>query len=183
MKDLWALEGRDVCDVRFHRWPIRWSGDGRYEDAVYFDDRVPFAHLRALYLELDEGEWMRIDTVQDNDLFGIDLSSSQSPDRVVTDPKDRRPEPAPQFPRGRVHCLATHADHNAPISEFLFLVNGKPILLVAAEIDEDWGDKLVFRREDESVFVLTALEQLAGWRFADVDAPFLAGEFATALAS
>ena len=125
-----------------------------------FDDpEVPCLQLWGLQASLDDGNALSVHTYQDDTCFGLWTDQEYVHDKL----QDRglwngiyRWRPLTELPTGQVDQVAVFVDEvDSVVAEVHLQIGGRPLLLIAGELDEMWGGGLVFHRLDESVLVFT----------------------------
>ena len=154
-------------------------GDGQPETAVYSDHRVPFDQLGGLYLLVEGLTWVEFATYQVDDEWGLHVSNQPLGFEELSGDRrgQRSSEPAAGLACGFVNDVEIRVEDERIVSEVLLVIGERPILLVAAEVDEGPDGELGFFRNDESIFVITSTEQMAGWAFTDGEGPRLRPSF------
>lgn len=156
VREFTALRGRTVR---------AWSGVEMaiFEEPPRFEDpRVPFRQLVFLDMVLDD-ETLTVHTYQDDDGWG--LWTIPPRDRAVEWDGIYRRRALSELPAGEVDDVTVHVDDGL-LAEVLLHIGSRPLLLVAGEVYEDWGDNLYFCRHDESVLAFTepAAADTIAWR-------------------
>lgn len=121
----------------------------------FTDPAVPCLQLWGMQACLDDGRALRILTYQDDDLFG--LWPHRRPDPRLENRAGwdgiYRWTALSELPTGPVADVAVFAEEGV-LAEVDLRVGGRPLVLVAGELIEDWT-RVVFSRLDESVLVFT----------------------------
>lgn len=154
VREFTALRGRTVRT---------WTGVEMafFEDPPRFEDpRAPFLQLLSLDATLD-GEVRSIVTYQDDDVWGL-WTQPLGPGGSDGIYRERH---LPELPTGRIDDVTVRLEHDVP-AEVLLSIGSRPLLLLAGEAYEDWGDNLYFCRLDESVLAFTdpAAADTIPWR-------------------
>ncbi|MBB5788218.1 hypothetical protein [Jiangella mangrovi] len=152
---LWLqLAGRYVVRWEGPEWPLGETPDGR--PTRYSEEAEGARCLHWLRLVLDAGEVVA-DTYQDDDVSGLCLSSECPADPAAVDTAYVRLHTDLGLPHGRIERVALTIDdglraagrhERCVLTEVELTVDGRPLLLMAAEREGDW-----WRRYDESVAV------------------------------
>ncbi|SCE94603.1 hypothetical protein GA0070214_103494 [Micromonospora chaiyaphumensis] len=135
------------------------GGDGPAPEFAGQD--VPCRHLSALHARTDTGDTVTIATYQDDCLFGLRIELSAGPGGD-DDSHGYRRRALPELPTGLIRAVSIDLDGDV-LAEVGLEVDGRHLLLVAGEADEDFEGRLVWRRLDESVLAFTdpnTVEQL-----------------------
>ncbi|MET7808877.1 hypothetical protein [Micromonospora chersina] len=127
------------------------GGDGPTPEFTGQD--VPCLHLRALHARTDTGDTVTIATYQHDDLFGLRIERSAGADGDDVSHGYRR-RALPELPTGLVQRVSIDLDGDV-LAEVRLQVERRDLLLVAGEAEENFEDRLVWRRLDESVLAFT----------------------------
>ncbi len=124
--------------------------DGRpqFEDAD-----VPCLQLCVLTGRFDDGTLLQVGTDQDDDVWGLRLRSAAGDEHAAAD-GIYRSRALTELPTGEVVSVSVWADHGV-LAEVLLRFRGRPLLLVAGELEEDRDHRLWYHRLDESVLAFT----------------------------
>jgi len=139
---------------------VRWVGIdeniGGDEEMVFLDASDQFRQLARLRVELESGASLEIRTYGNDDVWGLSL-----------DPRDRAPfglatwyrdSDLSDLPTGRIQHLELHFDAregaDGDLIEAELTVEGRRVLLVAAEVIPNWGGADICWAE-ECVFVFS----------------------------
>ena len=147
-----ADRAREFAALRGRRIE-RWQGvEMALRDAgpQFTDPACPFLQLHTLRAHL-AGTSVDVGTYQDDTSFGLWLR----PRTAVRMPDDGsyRARELPELPAGPVDEVDVRLE-GGTLAEVRFAIGGRPLLLVAGEVYEDW-DKLRLVRFDESVLAFT----------------------------
>jgi hypothetical protein len=153
-REFTALRGRTVRT---------WTGVEMafFEDPPRFDDpRAPFLQLSSLHATLD-GEVLSVVTYQDDDAWGL-WTQPLGPGGSDGIFRERH---LPELPTGRIDDVTVRRERGV-LAEVSLRIGARPLLLLAGEAYEDWGDNLYFCRLDESVLAFTdpTLADTIPWR-------------------
>jgi hypothetical protein len=143
VREFTALRGRTVRT---------WTGVEMafFEDPPRFaDPRAPFLQLVSLDATLD-GEVVSVMTYQDDDVWGL---WTQPPGPGGGDGIYRERH-LPELPTGPIDDVTVRLEHGV-LAEVSLRIGTRPLVLLADEAYEDWGDNLYFCRPDESVLAFT----------------------------
>jgi hypothetical protein len=145
-----SLRGRSV---------ERWGGVelalwGAAEDDPRFGDAtLPCLHLFGLQAVLTDGAVLSIDTAQDDAYFGLRTSPEARFDSGHWEGIYRR-RALPELPVGQVEQVAVFAAEGV-LAEVDLRIDGRPLLLVAGELDGTPEDGLLLHWLDDSVLAFT----------------------------
>ncbi|WP_447008250.1 hypothetical protein ACRAKI_17950 [Saccharothrix isguenensis] len=162
-RDAWVAEtSRDFTSLRGRRvesWvgvemALRESVAG---GAPQFDDpEVPCLQLLGLQASLDHCGVLTVSVHQDHDVFG--LWPRSHPEVRFQDEGQwngiYRWRALTELPTGHVEYVAAFVDKGV-LAEVGLRIDGRPLLLVAGELEETSEGGLLFHRLDESVLVFT----------------------------
>ncbi|MFE3177725.1 hypothetical protein ACFXI3_39305 [Amycolatopsis sp. NPDC059235] len=158
----WVVERAQDFDSLRGRRIESWAGvkmalreDGPDGGPQFADPAVPCLQLWGMQAHLDDGRTLSVLTYQDDDLFG--LWPQRRPDPRLEN-RERwdgiyRWTALNELPTGLVEDVVVFAEEGV-LAEVDLRVGGRPLVLVAGELIEDWT-RLVFNRLDESVLVFT----------------------------
>ncbi|WP_433087482.1 hypothetical protein ACQP1P_16150 [Dactylosporangium sp. CA-052675] len=144
-----ALQGQNVGSWQGIEMAVR-GDDAHFE---FGGPDVPCLQLLTLRMTLADNSPVVVTTYQDDDGFGLAIDTcstwpSEAPDAGY------RLRALPELPTGRVQEASTYLDGDL-LAEVMLRVEGRELLLVAGEADEDHSGRLVWHRLDESVLVFT----------------------------
>lgn len=117
------------------------------------DPQVPFLQLFGLHVSLDSDTAMTVMTYQDDVLFGLRLHQQYGFEGTEW-AGIHRLRSLTELPVGQVEQVGVLADEGA-LAEVHLRVGGRPVLLVAGELEETMAGGLLVHRLDESVLVFT----------------------------
>ncbi len=143
VREFTALRGRTVRT---------WTGVEMafFDDPPRFEDpRAPFLQLLSLDATLD-GDVVSMVTYQDDGSWGLWIQ----PPRPALSEGIYRERHLPELPTGRIDEVTVRLE-NGVLAEVHLDIDARPLLLLAGEAYEDWGDNLYFCRLDESVLAFT----------------------------
>jgi hypothetical protein len=120
---------------------------------LFEDPQVPCLQLRSLDIELDDAEPISVSTYQDDDRWGLWS-------RPLIERNDRqwhgiyRWRALADLPIGHVDHVSVFLDDGV-VAEVFLRIGRQPLLLVAGEVYETFGEGLRIHRLDESVLAFT----------------------------
>lgn len=122
----------------------------------FADPDVKCLQFFTLDLRTPAGQTVRWSTYQNDDLWGLQLTAdSFDPDLSRVSDGYRRRE-VRELPVGPIGAVELFADaESGDVLEVHLTVGQTPLLLMAAELYEEWDGSITYVRGDESVLVFT----------------------------
>jgi hypothetical protein len=159
------LKGRVISEPFFVREAIRWEGEN--EQAVFSNERVAFEQLAGLFFKVDGITWTAFQTTQVDSEWSLCLREDGVPhDFLFEDGEEQKRKYTIEegFPCGLVEDIEICIDFGSLVSEVLLTIEGRSVMLFAGEIYEASNGDLSISRPDESVILVTSIEQLENWQ-------------------
>ncbi|MFD4676650.1 hypothetical protein ACFWNN_43510 [Lentzea sp. NPDC058450] len=128
---------------------------------VYHDPAVPCLQLWGLQAHLADNTRFGISNYQNDDHFGLHHPQEPDFDARLQNPdwwrepfQGTRWRELPELPTGRIEEATVLGDEGM-VAEVHLLIGGRPLWLIAGELEETWEGTLEFHRLDESVLAFT----------------------------
>ncbi|WP_156213701.1 hypothetical protein [Lentzea aerocolonigenes] len=154
VREFAALRGRHIESWVGVEWALREDVAGT--GPQFRDPSVPCLQLWGLLATLDDDEPFGIGTYEHSTDCGLWRHEWLQPKLQNQDVWDgiTRWQAFGELPTGHVDEVAVFVGSSV-VAEVLLTIGGRPLLLMAGEASETWGDELRFVRLDESVLVFT----------------------------
>ncbi|MDT7787170.1 MAG: hypothetical protein QOF58_5589 [Pseudonocardiales bacterium] len=164
VREFATLRGRHVESWVGVEWALREDVAGT--GPQFRDPSVPFLQLWGLLANLDNSEAFSVGTYEHSTDCGLWRHEWLRPKLQDQDRWDgiTRWQAFVDLPTGHVDEVAVFVGSSV-VAEVLLTIGGRPLLLMAGEASETWGDELRFIWLDESVLVFTdpAAADLVPW--------------------
>lgn len=167
-----SREFASLCGRRVESWVgVEWAlrEDVAGGGPQFEDPEVPCRQLWGLQAALDGGHAFSVGTYHDDAAFGLwPDSGAEFRDKLQDEGRwdgVTRWSPLSELPTGQVDHVAVFADEvEGVLAEVHLRIGGRPLLLIAGELEETREGELLFHRLDESVLAFTdpvAAEQVS----------------------
>jgi hypothetical protein len=152
-KTLDGCSGETVAEV----WIDEMGLYGPDECPSFTHSQLEFVQAYRLELRFESGRTLKVDCFQDGHDFALraELISTARRLKINNDPERTlfRVRPMDEFPRGKIQSVDWDLDEYGNMQVIRFGIGAAQVLLCAGEVYEDWGDKLMVGRCDESVLI------------------------------
>lgn len=170
-------EGRKLSRILCDREPIDYEEDT--EEPIYFDSRISWIQARIVIFQIDDYTWLRLGTYEFNGYWGLNIIPGVDYSHLYKDIDESKftPEVLSTLPLGKVQKVIPYYEDESILLEVLLIIKDKPVLFIAGEVEPTWENQLIIRRFDESVFIISTLEELNNCVFSDGEGPRLKENF------
>ncbi|MEH1013443.1 hypothetical protein V6U90_10050 [Micromonospora sp. CPCC 206060] len=155
LQEFAQLAGRRITSWTGVEMALREAADGH--GAQFADPSVPCLQLLILDATLADGAAVTIGTYQDDTEWGLWLrpTSGDGGDEDHAELAEIfRSRPLTELPTGWIDTVSPLVEHGV-LAEVTLYIDGRPLLLIAGEVQESPQDQLLLHRLDESVLVFT----------------------------
>ncbi len=162
-----SLIGQKIIKVIIEEMAFRGGEDG--DLPIFKDQSLPFLQSGVVYLQFESGDHIKLITYQNDDTWGILLSSEFFQNEPEIDPGSNdsiyRTRVLNEFPHGEITSVNVSHDHYGNLDEIYIKISDKTILLVSGEVYETMEGKLEVMKNDESILLFLNHQDLGRINF------------------